>query len=51
MQVRTFLMMIIVTVGCFHCISKSDQRFDRKQAPKRPKDVADERVASGPDNG
>ena len=27
---------------------KSDQRSDRKPAPKRPRDVADERVAPGP---
>ena len=27
---------------------KSDQGSDREPAPKRPRDVADERVASGP---
>ena len=30
---------------------KSDQGSDREQAPKRPRDVADERVAPGPAHG
>ena len=45
MQVRTFLMM---TVDMFPPPPKSDQGSDREQAPKRPRDVADEKVAPGP---
>ena len=49
MQVRTFLMMMIVTVEIFPSTPpKSDQGSDREQAPKRPRNVADERVAPGP---
>ena len=48
MQVRTFLMMIVDSGYVPTTPPKSDQGSDREQASKRPRDVADEKVAPGP---